>query len=457
MESLTDALLAGASPDELARAPLPAGYTAAHLRVEDADMFRGVPDKDVRKSLRVGPVAVPELAPDEALVAVMASAVNYNTVWSATFEPVPTFRFLREYGRQGGWAARHDLPYHVLGSDGAGVVVRVGPGVRRWRVGDHVVISSACVDDQEAATHEDGMLGAAQRAWGFETNFGGLAEYSVVRANQLIPKPAHLTWEEAACNTACAGTAYRMLVGAHGARLKQGDVVLIWGAAGGLGGYAVQLVNNGGGIPVGVVGSVAKAAAARRLGCAVVVDREEIGLDGDAGPERATEVGRRLGSIIRREVGEDAHIAFEHTGRATFGVSVFVVRRGGVVVTCGSSSGYRHEFDNRYLWMRLKRVIGSHVANLHEQWECNRLISMGRIVPTLSVLYPLREIGEAARLVQNNEHVGKVGVLCLAPRPGLGVTDPGLRARLGEERLNPLRLPAPGRPHVGDAGHPALR
>ncbi|MFE2751282.1 crotonyl-CoA carboxylase/reductase [Actinosynnema sp. NPDC059335] len=441
MSSLSEAVLADAAPDEIERLPLPAEYVAAHLRVEDVDMFRGVEDKDVRKSLRVGPVPMPELAPDEVVVAVMASAVNYNTVWSAMFEPIPTFRFLRQYARQGGWAARHDLPHHVVGSDGAGVVVRVGAGVRRWRVGDRVVISPVHVDDQEAATHGDGMLGDEQRAWGFETNFGGLAEYTVVRASQLVPKPAHLTWEEAASNPLCAGTAYRMLVSDRGARMKQGDVVLVWGAAGGLGGYAVQFVRNGGGIPVGIVGSAHKAEAARALGCEIVLDRSEFGLTDDVAddPARVIEVGKRLGRVIRERTGRDADIVFEHVGRATFGVSLFVVRRGGVVVTCGSSTGYHHEYDNRYLWMKLKRIIGSHAANLQEQWEANRLIGLGHVAPTLSAVHRLSDVAEATRAVQANRHIGKVGVLCLAPEPGLGVTDPGLRARIGEDRVSPLR------------------
>jgi crotonyl-CoA reductase len=440
MDTLAEAALGGATPDQLAREPVPEEYVAAHLREEDADMFQGVPDKDVRKSLRVGPVPMPPLAPDEVLVAVMASSINYNTVWSAMFEPLPTFNFLKRYGRQGGYATRHDQPYQVVGSDGAGVVVRVGDGVRHWRVGDHVVISPAYVDDQEPATHADGMLGNEQRAWGFETNFGGLAHYTVARVSQLVPKPAHLTWEEAASITLCAGTAYRMLVSDRGARIKQGDVVLIWGATGGLGAFAVQFVRNGGGIPVGVVGSAAKARAARQLGCDVVVNRDEIGMgDGAPSPEQAIELGKRLGRIIRTEVGEDPHVVFDYVGQATFGISVFVVRRGGVVVTCGSSTGYQHQFDNRYLWMNLKRVIGSHVANLQEQWECNRLFSRGHIMPTLSVTHRLDEVGEAARLVQTNKHVGKVGVLCLAPETGLGVTDAALRARIGEDRLNPLR------------------
>jgi crotonyl-CoA reductase len=448
MDALAEAALAGASPQDLARTKVPGEYVATYLRVEDVGMFGDAPDKDVRRSLRVGPVPMPELAPDEALVAVMASSINYNTVWSAMFEPLPTFGFLRRFARQGGFAARHDRPYHVVGSDGAGVVVRVGAGVRHWKVGDHVVVSPAYVDDQEPATHADGMLGAEQRAWGFETNFGGLAHYAVVRVNQLIRKPAHLTWEEAASVTLCGGTAYRMLVGERGARIKQGDVVLIWGATGGLGAYAVQLVKNGGGVPVGVVGSEEKARLLRRLGCDVVINRAEIGMAGHhpPGPEQTIELGKRLGGRIRSELGEDPHVVFDYVGAATFGISVFVVRKGGVVVTCGSSTGHHHQYDNRYLWMSLKRIVGSHVANLQEQVECNRLVEMGRLMPTLSVVYPLAEVGEATRLVQTNRHTGKVGVLCLAPHTGLGVTDPARRARIGEHRINPLCDPAPVEP-----------
>ena len=131
-------------------------------------------------------------------------------------------------------------------------------------------------------------------------------------------------------------------------------------------------------------------------------------------------------------VREDPHIVFEYIGSETFGASVYLARTGGAVVTCGSSSGYQHAYDNRYLWMRLKRIVGSHGANYQEAWEVNRLIGLGRINPTLSSVYPLDEVGEATRAVQLNQHVGKVGVLCLAPKPGLGVEDP---ARRDEDRL----------------------
>ena len=308
MSDLAEAALAGAPAAELLACPVPPLMRAAHLRRADVDLFGTETDRDVRRSLRVGEVPVPELAPDEVLLAVMASGINFNTVWSATFQPVPTFAFLDRLGRQDRWGARHDQPHHVVGSDASGVVVRVGEGVRRWSPGDRVVVAPAYVDTDDPMTHQDAMTGD-QRAWGFETNFGGLADFAVVKASQLLPKPGHLSWEEAASTTLCAATAYRMLVSPRGAVMKQGDVVLIWGAAGGLGGYAVQLVLAGGGIPVAVVGSAAKADLVRRLGCRHVVDRSE--LPPSAAGMRDPSTWKALGRRIRETAGEDPHIVFE--------------------------------------------------------------------------------------------------------------------------------------------------
>ncbi|MER5469953.1 crotonyl-CoA carboxylase/reductase [Streptomyces sp. NPDC002935] len=436
--TMSEAVVAGVDGRTLETLPVPDYFTAATIRASDVGMFEGVEDKDVRKSLFVDEIPMPELAPDEALVAVMASAINYNTVWSAMFEPLPTFHFLKQMGKAGGWEARHDLPYHVLGSDASGVIVRTGSSVRKWKVGDHVVVAPAYVDEQDPDTHRDGMLGDGQKAWGFETNFGALAHYAVVRASQLMPKPALLSWEEAAVNPLCASTAYRMLVSDRGAQMKQGDVVLVWGATGGLGSYAIQLVRNGGGIPVGVVNSVEKAALLRSLGCEAVINRSDIE-DGDPTALERPQGWKKVGAAIREAVGEDPHIVFEHVGRRTFGASVFLARRGGTVITCGSSTGYAHTYDNRYLWMRLKRIIGSHGANLYEQSEVNRLFSLGHLVPALSKTYALSDVGAATRSVQTNQHIGKVGVLCLAPSPGLGVTDPQARAKVGESRLRLFR------------------
>jgi crotonyl-CoA reductase len=227
-----------------------------------------------------------------------------------------------------------------------------------------------------------------------------------------------------------------MLVSHRGAAMKQGDVVLVWGATGGLGAFAVQLVRNGGGIPVGVVSSPAKARLARELGCEGVINREDLGDSGGLGDVKGW---RRLGEEIRRQVGEDPHIVFEHSGQETFGASVYVARRGGTVVTCGSSSGYRHQYDNRHLWMKLKKIIGSHGANYHESWEVNRLFTLGMLAPTLSRVRTLADVGEATRAVQLNQHVGKTAVLCLAPEPGMGIDNQAIRNRIGEGRLQLFR------------------
>ena len=279
MQQILDAILAGASGEELAALPLPESYRAAVVRREELAMFEGVEsaDKDPRKSVHIQDVATPELAPDEAYVAVMASSINFNTVWTSIFEPLPTFGFLDRLGRESIWGKRHALPYHVIGSDASGVVLRVGSAVRNWRPGDRVTIHCNYVDDQDASSHDDSMLAANQRIWGFETNFGGLADLTVVKANQLMPKPTHLTWEESAVNALCNSTSYRMLVSDNAARMKQGDTVLIWGATGGIGGYAVQYVLNGGGIPVGVVSSPEKAQLLKEMGCEAVIDRKAEG------------------------------------------------------------------------------------------------------------------------------------------------------------------------------------
>jgi crotonyl-CoA reductase len=442
VQQILEAIQAGASGDELSNLPLPDHYRAAFVRREDAAMFEGMEssEKDPTKSLHIGDVATPELAPDEAYVAVMASSINFNTVWTSIFEPLPTFGFLDRYGRESSWAQRHALPYHVVGSDASGVVLRVGSAVRNWKPGDRVTIHCNSVDDQDPSAHDDSMLAANQRIWGFETNFGGLADLTLVKANQLMPKPTHLTWEEAAVNALCNSTSYRMLVGQHGARMKQGDTVLVWGATGGIGGYAVQYVLNGGGTPIGVVSSPDKVALLNELGVEAVIDRKAENYRFWSDPHTQDESEwRRFGKQCRQLAGDDPDIVFEHPGRQTMGASIFACKRGGTVVTCAATSGYMIEFDNRHFWMKLKRLLSSHFANYAEAWAANRLIDQGRIQPLLSAVHPLTEVGVAARAIHRNEHEGKIGVLCLAPTEGLGIDDAEKRDRIGEDTITVFR------------------
>jgi len=130
VQNILDAIQSGnATSEDFASLELPESYRAAFVKKEEVDMFEGLTakEKDPRKSLHVEEVPLPELGPGEAFVAVMASAINYNTVWTSIFEPVSTFGFLERYGRNSELTKRHDLPYHVVGSDLAGVVLKTGP------------------------------------------------------------------------------------------------------------------------------------------------------------------------------------------------------------------------------------------------------------------------------------------------------------------------------------------
>ncbi|MEU0650567.1 alcohol dehydrogenase catalytic domain-containing protein, partial [Streptomyces umbrinus] len=236
MKEILDAIQSRtATSADFAALPLPESYRAITVHKDETEMFTGLAtrDKDPRKSIHLDDVPVPELGPGEALVAVMASSVNYNSVWTSIFEPMATFGFLERYGKLSELTKRHDLPYHIIGSDLAGVVLRTGPGVNAWRPGDEVVAHCLSVELESSDGHNDTMLDPEQRIWGFETNFGGLAEIALVKSNQLMPKPDHLSWEEAAAPGLVNSTAYRQLVSRNGAGMKQGDNVLIWGASGG--------------------------------------------------------------------------------------------------------------------------------------------------------------------------------------------------------------------------------
>src|SRR4051794_12921442 len=321
------AILEDAPGDALAALPLPEAVRGALVRADEQEMFAGMPseEKDPRRSTHVEDFPFPEVAPDEAVVAVMASSINFNTVWTSIFEPLPTFGFLKRLGKESVWGARHDQPFHVMGSDASGVVLRVGSAVRNWKPGDAVTVHCNYLDDQDPSAHDDSMMATNQRIWGFESNFGGLADLSVVKANQLMPKPAHLTWEEAAVNALCNSTSYRMIVSPNGSQMTQGQSVLVWGATGGIGAYACQYVMNGGGTPVGVVSSEKRVALLNELGVEAVIDRRGGGykfLESDTqqepggwGPPR-----QKNPEPIRRGGG----LVFAHPGRQTMGAAGLV-------------------------------------------------------------------------------------------------------------------------------------
>ena len=234
-----------------------------------------------------------------------------------------------------------------------------------------------------------------------------------------------------------------MLVGQHGARMKQGDIVLVWGATGGIGGYAVQYVLNGGGTPIGVVSSPEKGrSCSTSMGCEAVIDRKAEGYRFWS-DEHTQDEGewRRFGKKIRELIGEDPDIVFEHPGRQTMGASVFAAKRGGTVVTCAATSGYMVEFDNRHFWMKLKRLLSSPLRQLRRGVGGQPADRPGPDpAAAVATCYPLDRGRRAPRCaVHRNEHEGKIGVLCLAPEEGLGIDDPEKRARIGEDKITLFR------------------
>ena len=429
--------------DELAALPLPDSYRAAIVKRSEVDMFEGMEssDKDPRRSLHVEEVPLPELAPDEAYVAVMASSINFNTVWTSIFEPLPTFGFLDRLAKEGPWAARHALDYHVVGSDAAGVVLRTGSAVRNWKVGDKVTVHCNYVDDQDPSAHDDSMLAANQRIWGFESNFGGLADIAVVKANQLMPKPAHLSWEEAAINALCNSTAYRMLVSPNGARMTQGDKVLVWGASGGLGSYAVQHVLNGGGTPIGVVSSPEKVKLLNDLGVEAVIDRKAAGYRfwSDEHTQDESE-WRRLGKDIRGLVGSRARDRLRAPGAPD---------DGGVGVRLQARRDDRDLRRHLGLHDRVRQPPPLDEAQDHQGLPLRQLPGgLGRQPAHLPTARCSRRSPPSTRWSRWARRRTRSTTTCTRARSaccawhrveGLGIDDPELRAKVGEDRITLFR------------------
>jgi crotonyl-CoA carboxylase/reductase len=369
---------------------------------------------------------VPEPGAFEVTVRVMAAGVNFNNVWAALGQPVSVFR-------------SHAEDHHIGGSDASGVVWKVGEGVTRWKPGDEVVIHCNQASYEDVEVHGlDPLAAPSQQIWGYETTWGSFAQFCKVQAQQLLPKPANLTWEEAASYGLTYFTAYRMLI--DQAKLQAGHRVLIWGAAGGLGVFATQLCAMTGAESVGVVSSAQKGDLVRQLGARDVIDRNEFtgmmrrgGEDADAEKTRFKE-SRRFCKAVSDRLGGMPDIVFEHVGQATFPTSVLAVKPFGTVVICGATSGYQLDFDVRYLWMRQKRIVGSHFANAWECHRANELIEQGKIRPVLWRTLGFDGVAEAHQLMYKNEHLGKIAILVGADSEGLGKTSDGpgaIRAEVG--------------------------
>ena len=392
----------------------------------DAWVIRQEREGQPRDAFQIEQMEVPEPGAMEVVVRVMAAGVNYNNVWAALGEPVSVFRY-------------HAEDHHIGGSDASGIVERVGPGVTAWKPGDEVVLHCNQASYEDPEVHGlDPMAAPSQRIWGYETTWGSFAEYCKVQAQQLLPKPAALTWEEAASYGLTYFTAYRMLI--KQTQLQAGHRVLVWGAAGGLGVFALQLCQLAGADAVGVVSSAEKGALVEQLGARGYIDRSDYagmmrrGDETDEEEKARFAVTREFAKHVRRVLGDAPDVVFEHVGRATFPTSVFTVKPFGKIVICGATSGYDLDFDVRYLWMRQKEILGSHFANAYECTRANELIEQGKVRPVLWRTMGFDQVAEAHQLMHENKHAGKIAVLVGATEEGQGRTVPGpgaIRAEVG--------------------------
>jgi crotonyl-CoA carboxylase/reductase len=380
-----------------------------------------------KDAFQIEDIEVPEPKAFEVIVRVMAAGVNFNNVWAALGEPVSVFRYHPEED------------HHIGGSDASGTVWKVGEGVTRWKPGDEVVIHCNQASYEDVEVHGlDPLAAPSQKIWGYETSWGSFAQFTKVQAQQLVPKPKNLTWEESASYGLTYFTAYRMLI--DQVKMQAGHRVMIWGAAGGLGVFATQLAKLTGADSVGVVSSDEKGELVKQLGAKDFINRNEFAgmmRKGGESPEEEKErfgVSRAFAKRVKEILGDAPDIVFEHVGQATFPTSVFVVRPFGKIVICGATSGFNLDFDVRYLWMRQKQIIGSHFANAWEATKANELIEQSKIRPVLWRVMPFEGVAEAHQLMRENKHQGKIAVLVGAEKEGLGKTEEGpgaIRAEVG--------------------------
>ncbi|MBV0913003.1 crotonyl-CoA carboxylase/reductase [Anianabacter salinae] len=381
----------------------------------------GEPDQ----AFQVETVDVPRPDSHEVLVLVMAAGVNYNGVWAGLGIPISPFDV-------------HKADYHIAGSDASGIVWAVGDKVKRWKVGDEVVIHCNQDDgDDEECNGGDPMFSGSQRIWGYETPDGSFAQFTCVQAQQLMPRPKHLTWEESACYTLTLATAYRMLFGHEPHDLKPGQNVLVWGASGGLGSYAIQLINTAGANAIGVISDEDKRDFVMSLGAKGVINRKDFNCWGQMPTVNTPEYkewmseARKFGKAVWEVTGKGVNVdmVFEHPGESTMPVSVFIVKKGGMVVICAGTTGYNLTMDARYLWMNQKRVQGSHFAHLKQAAAANKLMVERRLDPCMSEVFPWDQIPDAHIKMRRNEHKpGNMAVLVQAPKTGLRTLEDALEA-----------------------------
>ena len=316
----------------------------------------------------------PVPGPGQALVRVRACAVNHLDI----------------HVRRGIPGMTLPLP-HILGSDVAGEVASVGPGVTSCKAGDAIVVNpgvscghcEACLSGDDNLCRQYAILG--------EHIAGGYAELVAVPQANILPKPARLSFADAAAVPLVFLTAWDMLV--VGARVRPSDTVLVWGAGSGVGSAAIQIAKVFDARVIAIAGSDWKLDRARALGA----------------DETINHATQQVGDEVRRLTGRrGVDVVFEHVGQATWDTSIRALARGGRLVTCGSTSGFAAQTDLRYVFSRCLLIRGTFMGSKGTMSEIMRLVEAGRLRPVVHDVRPLEAARGAHETMERSEQFGKL-------------------------------------------------
>jgi NADPH:quinone reductase-like Zn-dependent oxidoreductase len=323
---------------------------------------------------------VPQISPNEVLIKIKAAAMNHNDIWAR--KGVPGMTFI--------------LP-HISGTDAAGVVEAVGSEVKHISVGDEVMVNGAFSCGYcDQCVRGEAMSCPRFRIWGFQTgpNDGSEAEFGKVPARNLGPKPQHLSWEGAASISSVLVTVWRMLV--VRAQMRPGDLVLIWGATGGLGVMAIQLCKALGAKSIALAGNDEKCQVAKELGADFVLNRAK----------------QRLVREVMKITGRrGVDIVLEHSGASTWETSTYCLKVGGTIVTCGATTGFKAPLDIRFLWNKQQNYLGSHFGTTAELIDALRFVESDQVKPVVMEVLPLKDIARGHQIIESGNVMGKIVVV----------------------------------------------
>jgi len=310
---------------------------------------------------------VPQVTDGHVVIRVKASSFNYHDVFTVRGMP----------------GIKVPLPV-IIGLDMAGEIAQVGPGVANWKVGDRVLVNPL--------NKKKGLMG--------EMLDGGMAEYSLVSADQLVAMPEGVTFAEAASLPVAYGTAHRMLI-THNT-IKKGDRVLVLGASGGVGTGCVILAKLLGAEVIACASSDEKLARLKELGADEVVDYKKVDFS-----KWAVE---KYGKPQRRSYEGGVDVVVNFTGGDTWVPSLRCIKRGGKLLVCGATAGHDPKEDLRYIWTFEINIVGSNSFYDDDLKGLMQLIQEGKMKPVIDKVLPLEEAREGLRLIRDREVMGKVVV-----------------------------------------------